>query len=79
MRAELEQALGEMPDKLRAVIVMRELEGMSTQAAAEALEVSAEVVKTRLCRARLWLRERLSAYFVHWPPVVALAEKEKHG
>ena len=79
VRAELEQALGEMPEKLRAVIVMRELEGMSTQAAAEALEVSAEVVKTRLRRARLWLRERLSAYFVHRPPVVALAEKEKHG
>lgn len=80
VRAELEQALHEMPEKLRAVFVMREVEGLSTQAAAEALEVSAEVVKTRLRRARLWLRERLSTYFAHRAPAAApLAEEEKYG
>ena len=45
------------------MFVLRELEGLSTEAAAEALGVSTEVVKTRLHRARLWLRERLSSYF----------------
>jgi RNA polymerase sigma-70 factor (ECF subfamily) len=79
VRLELEQALKAMPEKLRAVFVMRELEGMSTQAAAEALTVSAEVVKTRLRRARLWLRERLSTYFAHRAPAAPLAEEEKHG
>ena len=63
-RAQLEQAIGELPEKLKAAFVMRELEGLSTEETAGALEVSEEVVKTRLHRARLWLRERLSGYFV---------------
>jgi RNA polymerase sigma-70 factor (ECF subfamily) len=63
-RVQLEQAIGELPEKLKAVFVLRELEGLSTEATAQALDVSEEVVKTRLHRARLWLRERLSGYFV---------------
>src|SRR5512143_205489 len=62
-RAELERAIKDLPEKLRAVFVMRELEGLSTEATAEALDVSIDVVKVRLHRARLQLRERLSAYF----------------
>ena len=50
-------------EKLRAVFVMRELEGLSTEETAEALDVSIDVVKVRLHRARLQLRERLSRYF----------------
>jgi RNA polymerase sigma-70 factor (ECF subfamily) len=63
-RAELEKAIGELPDKLRAVFVLRELEGLSTEETAQALSISNETVKTRLHRARLWLRERLSPYFL---------------
>lgn len=62
-RAHLEQAIGELPEKLRAVFVLRELEELSTEQAAEALGISPENVKTRLHRARLWLRERLAGYF----------------
>jgi RNA polymerase sigma-70 factor, ECF subfamily len=62
-RQELEHAIRELPEKLRAVFVLRELEGLSTVATAEALNLSLEAVKTRLHRARLWLRERLSSYF----------------
>lgn len=62
-RQELERAIGGLPEKLRAVFVLRELEGLSTEATAEALEISTEAVKTRLHRARLWLRERLAGYF----------------
>jgi RNA polymerase sigma-70 factor (ECF subfamily) len=62
-RQELEAAIHALPEKLRAVFVLRELEGLSTEAAAEALGLSPEAVKTRLHRARLWLRERLSGYF----------------
>ena len=62
-RAELEQAIGELPEKLRVVFVMRELEELSTDETAQALDVSEQVVKTRLHRARLRLRERLAAYF----------------
>ncbi len=62
-RVELERAIKDLPEKLRAVFVMRELEGLSTEETAEALDVSIDVVKVRLHRARLQLRERLAAYF----------------
>jgi len=62
-RAELERAIKDLPEKLRVVFVMRELEGLSTEETAEALDVSIDVVKVRLHRARLQLRERLSIYF----------------
>ncbi|MBN1438020.1 MAG: sigma-70 family RNA polymerase sigma factor [Anaerolineales bacterium] len=73
-RAELERAVRELPEKLRAAFVMRELENLSTEEAAAALNVSEDVVKTRLHRARLWLRERLTAYFAA-PAAGAEAER----
>jgi RNA polymerase sigma-70 factor, ECF subfamily len=63
VRFQLEQAIRDLPDTLRAVFVLREMEGVSTQDCAETLGVSTDVVKQRLHRARLWLRERLSDYF----------------
>jgi len=63
VRTQLEQAIAELPETLRAVFILRELEGVSTQECSETLQISHDVVKQRLHRARLWLRERLSAYF----------------
>jgi len=63
LRAEMEKAIEDLPEKLRVVFVMRELEELSTEDTAEALGVKQEVVKTRLHRARLRLREQLSAFF----------------
>ncbi len=57
----MEEAVDELPDLYRSVFVLREIEGMSTADAALALEVSEEVVKVRLHRARLALRDRLYA------------------
>lgn len=62
-RREVEAAVRALPEILRAVFVLRELEGLSTEQTAEALDLSSEAVRTRLHRARLWLRERLSGYF----------------
>lgn len=62
-RAELERAIGELSPRLRDVFVLREMEELSTEETAATLGVSVAVVKTRLHRARLWLRDRLSAYF----------------
>ncbi len=70
VRAELERAIHAMPEKLRVVFVMRELEELSTEATAEALGVSEEVVKTRLRRGRMWLRERLTGYFALKAPAM---------
>jgi RNA polymerase sigma-70 factor, ECF subfamily len=57
----MEVAVDELPDLYRSVFVLREIEGMSTADAALALGVSEEVVKVRLHRARLALREGLYA------------------
>jgi RNA polymerase sigma-70 factor (ECF subfamily) len=62
-RSHLEQAIHALPDKLRAVFALRELEGLSTDETAAALDISPEAVKTRLHRARLWLRDYLTPYF----------------
>ena len=63
VRQELEAAIGALSPPLRSVFILRELEGQSTRETAETLDVSEDVVKTRLRRARLQLREQLSAYF----------------
>src|SRR5213595_2435397 len=47
----------------RTVFVLRDVEGMSTEETAEMLGLSVPAVKSRLLRARLQLRERLSRYF----------------
>jgi RNA polymerase sigma-70 factor (ECF subfamily) len=62
-QAQLERAIRDLPETLRSVFVLRELNDLSTEETAETLNVSIPVVKTRLHRARLWLRERLSGYF----------------
>jgi RNA polymerase sigma-70 factor (ECF subfamily) len=45
------------------VFVLRDVEGLSTEETAAALELSVPAVKSRLLRARLQLRERLGRYF----------------
>jgi RNA polymerase sigma-70 factor, ECF subfamily len=62
-RRFLDQAIQNLPDTLRVVFVMRDIEGLSIEDTAEALNLSASNVKTRLLRARLRLRQELSVYF----------------
>jgi RNA polymerase sigma-70 factor (ECF subfamily) len=52
-----------LPKKYRLVIVIRDVEGFSTQEAAEILDLTPTNVKVRLHRARLFLREALKAYY----------------
>lgn len=55
----LEHAIARLPDDLRAVFVLRDIEEMSVDDTAEALGVQAETVRTRLFRARRRLRKEL--------------------
>jgi len=57
----LERVLDGLPQAYRTVVILREVEGMSTQETAEVLGVSEDVVKTRLHRARNLVREGLYA------------------
>lgn len=59
MKEFLEAAVGSLPGVYRSVFMLRDVEGMSTAETAEALDVSEDVVKTRLHRARGLLRDAL--------------------
>lgn len=61
--AELQKGILELPEKYRVVIVLRDVEGFSTAETAQILSISAENVKVRLHRARLFLRDHLKDYF----------------
>jgi RNA polymerase sigma-70 factor (ECF subfamily) len=58
--AELDKAISALPEKYRAIFILREIEGLSTQETAQVTELSVSAVKVRLHRARLILRERLT-------------------
>ncbi|MBN1679926.1 MAG: sigma-70 family RNA polymerase sigma factor [Anaerolineae bacterium] len=68
-RAEMTRAIEDLSPTLRSVFVLRDIEGFSTEETAEALDLSISAVKSRLMRARLKLRERLSIYFSQGPIV----------
>jgi RNA polymerase sigma-70 factor (ECF subfamily) len=56
----LEDAIDALPQAFRGVYVLRDVDGMSTQEAAECLGLEINTVKTRLHRARSLLREQLA-------------------
>ncbi len=62
-RKALDDAIQRLPEKLRVVFLLRDIEGLSIQETCEALGLSETAVKTRLLRARLRLRELLSGYY----------------
>src|ERR1700677_1601525 len=59
----LRKTIQGLPQGFRVVFVLRDVEGLSTEETAETLGLSVPAVKSRLLRARLQLRERLSRYF----------------
>ena len=63
LRDILIKELRELRPILRTVFVLRDIEGFSIAQTAEALHLSYSVVKARLWRGRLELRERLTKYF----------------
>lgn len=59
-RRLLERALDGLPEHYRAVLVLRDVEGLSNESVAELLDESVPSVKSRLHRARMVLREQLT-------------------
>jgi RNA polymerase sigma-70 factor (ECF subfamily) len=62
LKALLEKAIVKLPVEYRLVFVMRDIEGESTRETARALNISEEAAKSRLRRARAFLREELNPY-----------------
>lgn len=60
---ELDRAIETLSLNLKVVFIMRDIQALSTRETAEILEISESAVKTRLMRARIQLRDHLSAYF----------------
>jgi RNA polymerase sigma-70 factor (ECF subfamily) len=58
----VEKAIQALPTSLRTAFVLRDLEGLSTRAAARAIGIGEPALKVRLHRARQMLREALAPY-----------------
>jgi RNA polymerase sigma-70 factor (ECF subfamily) len=63
LREILQKTIQGLPPSFRTVFVLRDVEGLSTEETADALNLSIPAVKSRLLRARLQLRDRLTKYF----------------
>ncbi len=63
LRSILEKSVESLKPSFRTVFVLRDIEELSTEETAEALGISIPAVKSRLLRARLQLRERLTRLF----------------
>lgn len=62
MRRLVEDAIQSLPEDYRIVAVLRDLNGLTYREIAEAADLSIDVVKTRLARARGMLRKKLERY-----------------
>ena len=62
LRSMLESGLDLLSPDLRAAVVMRDIQGLSTEESAEALDISIASLKSRLHRARIMLRKHLDEY-----------------
>lgn len=62
-RSALDQAVQHLPETLRIVFILRDIENLSIHETSQTLGLSETAVKTRLLRARLRLREELSSYY----------------
>ena len=63
MHKVINKAVALLPEKEKVVFLLRDVEGLSTEKVGEVLDLSIPAVKSRLHRARLFLRKKLSGYF----------------
>ena len=59
----IQKAVNQLPEKEKVVFILRDVEGLSTEHVGDILDLSTPAVKSRLHRARLFLRKKLSNYF----------------
>ncbi len=60
----VQRLIQQMPPDYKEIILLREYEEMSYEQMAEVLGISLEAVRSRLARARAWLRNRLAPYYL---------------
>lgn len=79
MKEVLERAIGDLPEIYRAVILLRDLEELSTAETAQILDVTEDTVKTRLHRARLALRHSMDEHLRATVPSLAHGDTVRGG
>jgi len=62
LKQVLDRAIGALPENYRSVMLLRDVEELSTAETAQILDLTEDVVKTRLHRARLAVRQKLDEY-----------------
>ena len=67
-RSVIKNAVDLLPEKEKVVFLLRDVEGLSTEKTGEILDLTVPAVKSRLHRARLFLRKKLSNYFEEYAP-----------
>lgn len=63
MRELIIENIDKLSEKYKTVLVMRDIQGLSTEEVAEVTGMTIPAVKSRLHRARLFLRDRLARYY----------------
>jgi RNA polymerase sigma-70 factor (ECF subfamily) len=63
LRQHIQSAVNALPEAQRAVFLVRDVDGLSTEEAAAALGLTVPTIKTRLHRARLHLQRAIGRYF----------------
>jgi RNA polymerase sigma-70 factor (ECF subfamily) len=61
---ELDRAIAALPEDYRGAFLLRDVEGLSNEAIARAMKLSVQAVKSRIHRARVFLRNELATYFI---------------
>ena len=63
LREVLQNAIRNLPEEYQAIFVLRDVDGMSNSEVSTMLNLSLPAVKSRLHRARLYLRRTLESYY----------------
>ena len=67
LRTVLTAAIEALPEEYRTVMLLHDVEGLSSPEIAEALQIKLGTIKSRVHRARLFLRSRLADYMERAP------------
>jgi RNA polymerase sigma-70 factor (ECF subfamily) len=67
LRRAIESATASLPDEHRSVFLLKDIEGLSYEEIAEAMNTTVPAVKSRLHRARLALREAIESFYAQPP------------
>lgn len=62
MKEELDRAICDLPETYKSVLLLRDVENLSTGETAQVLDLTEDAVKQRLHRARLAVRQKLDEY-----------------